>query len=188
MTTDSRDAVAPTIAGHSFTRGGLAGGMLSLRIALGGGDLVGLARRLAKLEGVRVTGGPGGDRERCFLVSCSGFKMVLSCPADEPEDSAAALVSRVPPAALTIVSDLGSLLDRLMTEPSRLIGRSSAGPREVSDRDGDPSSQSSFSQTKAPAALRRSGLKQGKPLVRKTPLLRKSPLARGSFRKPWETS
>ncbi len=170
MTTDSPDAVAPTIAGHSFTRRELAGGMLRLRIALGGGDLVGLARRLAKLEGVRVTGGPGGDRERSFLVSCSGFKMVLSCPADEPADSAAALVSRAPAAALTVVSDLGSLLDRLMSEPPRLIGRASAGRRKVSDGDGDPSSSSSvfspssFSQTKAPAALHRSGLQQRTPL------------------------
>jgi hypothetical protein len=180
-TTESPDAVAPTIAGHSFTRRELAGGMLSLRIALGGGDLVGLARRLAKLEGVRVTGGAGGDRERCFLVSCSGFKMVLSCPADEPADSAAALVSRAPPAALTVVSDLGSLLDRLMTEAPPLIERVSAGRREVSDGDRDP-------PTKAPASLRRSGLQPGKPLVRKTQLIRKTPLARGSFRKPWQTS
>ena len=172
--------------------------MLSLRIALGGGDLVALARQLARLDGVRVTGGPGGERERCFLVSCSGFKMVLSCPADEPADCAAALVSRTPSAALTVVSDLGSLLDRLMSEPppserGPTAHRAARGGDPQGDPEGDPegdcddpSSSSSGGPSARPSTpLRRSELRQSKPLTRKTQLTRKTPLARSPFRKPW---
>jgi len=157
-------SVPSTIAGHSFSVWDRGGGLLNLRITLGGAPLVALARALAKLEGVRVTGGPeGSGAERCFLIHCLGFKLVLSAePRENGEaaDFAQALVSRAPQATLTVMSDLGDILERLMSAPAPL-----PEPAPVAK------------------ALRRSTLQQGKPLARKTGLTRKTPLARGRFRR-----
>ena len=46
-----------SIARHAFTVCDRAGGLLNLRITLGGAPLVALVRTLAELDGVRVTGG-----------------------------------------------------------------------------------------------------------------------------------
>jgi hypothetical protein len=151
-----------SIAGHAFTVFDRADGLLNLRIALGGAPLVALVRTLATLDGVRVTGGPTSTGpERGLVVHCPGFKMVLSVP-EEGADFATALVSRTPQAALAVVSELGSHLERLMSEPPRLP---------------EP----------APVAqpLRRSTLKQGKPLARTAGLKRKTPLARSGFNR-WD--
>jgi hypothetical protein len=161
------DIASPTIAGRPFVVGDRAGGVLNLRIALGGEPLVALARALAKLDGVRVTGGPeGAGRDRCFLVHCLGFKMVLSVA--EGDDVALALVSRAPQAALAVMSDLGSLLERVMSEPP--------SPPPV-ERFAPPRA------TRTSSSLRGSSLAQGKPLARKTGLTRKTPLSRGPFRR-----
>ena len=163
--------------------------MLNLQIALRGAPLVALARALAKLDGVRVTGGPdasaagsrsGSGRERSYLVHCLGFKMVLTAPpAGEAGDFALALVSRTPQVALAVMSDLGSVLERLMSEPPRPVDLASF------DRDGSrPAEGDSPGLMKTSSTLRRSTLQQGKPLVRKTALRRKTRLARSRFRKP----
>jgi hypothetical protein len=175
-------ASGASIAGHALTPQHRSGGMLTLHIDLRGDSLVALARRLAKLEGVRVTGGPeGADRQRSYLVHCQGFKMVLSGPADQSagaasdfaaaavSDFALALVSRTPPATLAVTSDLASILDQLMTEPPPL-----PEPAPVERQSSQPAQGSS---------LRRSSLKPGKPLSRKTQLTRKTPLARGRFKR-----
>jgi hypothetical protein len=149
-----------TIAGHSVALVDRAGGMLSLRISLGEGSLDELARALAKLDGVRVTSGPegfGGDR--CCVAHCPGFKMVVSSPGRE-EGFALALVSRAPQAALSVMSDLGAALERLMSLPPPVPEPAPAT---------------------TPSSLRRSPLARGKPLARKTALRRKTPLARGRF-------
>jgi hypothetical protein len=154
-----------TIAGHELVSHEHAGGLLNLRIALRGEPLVALARALAKLPGVRVTTGPGTDgRERCHVVQCQGFKMILSAPAAEAPDHAVALVSRSPQTALALLSDLGAMLEHLMSEPSP--------PAEATPATERPSTP-----------LRRSGLQQGAPLARRTELKRKTPLARGRFNK-----
>jgi hypothetical protein len=151
------------IAGYPVTSQEHAGGLLNLRVALGGASLVTLARALAKLDGVRVTTGPeAGGRQRCFLVHCAGFKVVLSASSDEPAENAVALVSRVPQPALAIMSELDVVLDRLMSAPPPLPEEKPAVP----ERD---------------APLRRSGLRRGGPLARKTPLTRKTPLGRGGL-------
>jgi hypothetical protein len=135
--------------------------MLSLRISLGDGSLVELTRALAKLDGVRLTSGPEGiGGGRCCVVHCPGFKMVVSSPAGQGEGFALALVSRAPQAALSVMSDLGAALERLMSLPP-------PAP--------DPPSAATTS------SLRRSSLARGKPLARKTTLRRKTPLARGRF-------
>ena len=91
---------------------------MNLRIGLGGQPLVALARALVKLDGVRVTGGPEGmGGGRCYIVSCLGFKMVLSPPIEDGGDVARALVSREPQPPLAVLSELGSVLDRLMSPP-----------------------------------------------------------------------
>ena len=155
-----------SLAGHTFTVCDRAGGLLNLRIALGGAPLVELVRTLAKSDGVRVTGGPTSTGpERGFVVHCPGFKMVLSVPEDGA-DFVTALVSRTPQAALAVVSGLGSHLERLMTEPPR--------PPE-------PAPVESRGVTRPSLALRRSRLKQGKPLARTAGLKRKTPLARSPF-------
>jgi hypothetical protein len=154
---------ASTIAGHELVSHEHAGGLLNLRIALGGEPVSALARALAKLPGVRVTTGPEAHgRERCHLVHCLGFKMVLSAPAAEAPDHAVALVSRSPQAALAILSDLGAMLEHLMREAPPL-----PDTKPATERPAPP--------------LRRSGLQQGAPLTRKTELKRKTPLARGRF-------
>jgi hypothetical protein len=152
----------PSIAGHPVLSQERAGGLLNLRVALGGAPLVTLARALARLDGVRVTTGPEAEgRQRCYLVHCAGFKLVLSTPGADPADDALALVSRAPQAALALMSELDVLLDGLMKDPP---------PVEA------PAPE--------PAARpRRSALRQGAPLARKTPLQRKTPLARGSFKR-----
>jgi hypothetical protein len=149
-----------TIAGHSVAPVQRAGGMLSLRIALGDRSFVDLARALAKLEGVRVTGGPegtGGDR--CCVAQCPGFKMVVSAPGGAGEGFA--LVSRTPQAALSVMSDLGAALEHLMSLPPP-----APDPPVVT----------------TPSSLRPASLARGKPLARKTALRRNTPLARGRFR------
>ena len=108
-----------SLAGHAITISERAGGLLNLRVALGGAPLVALVRTLAKLDGVRATGGPTTTGpERVFVVHCPGFKMVLSVPEDGA-DFANALVSRTPQATLAVMSELGSDLERLMSEPPR---------------------------------------------------------------------
>jgi hypothetical protein len=160
----------PTIAGHPFVVQDRAGGVLNLRVALGGQRLVALARALAKLDGVRVTGGPeSAGRERCFLVHCLGFKMVLSVAAGDDIDFALALVSRAPQAALAVMSDLGGLLERVMSEPP---------PAPPVERFAPPSTSRT---TRTSSSLRGSKLQQGKPLERRTELRRKTPLSRGPF-------
>jgi hypothetical protein len=162
-----------TIAGHTVASLDRAGGLLSLRIGLHGGALVDLARALGRLDGVRVTGGPpeAAGRERCFVAQCPGFKLVISSPANEAGDFALALVSRTPQAALSVMSDLGATLERLMSVPwpprlPDLVSRTPPGE---------------------PLARKTASLSPGKPLARKslarkTPLQRKTPLARGRFR------
>jgi len=152
------------IAGRPFVVRDRAGGVLNLQIALGGEPLVALARALAKLDGVRVAGGPESTgRERCFLVHCLGFKIVLSVA--EGDDVALALVSRAPQAALAVMSDLGSLLERVMSEPP------------------PPAEPHVPPRSSGRASLRGSKLVQGKPLRRTTALRRKTPLSRGPFRR-----
>jgi hypothetical protein len=161
------DITPPTIAGRPFVVRDRAGGVLNLHVTLGGEPLVALARALGKLDGVRVTGGPeSAGRERCFLVHCLGFKMVLSVA--EGDDVALALVSRVPQAALAVMSDLGSLLERVMSEPP---------PPPPVERFAPPRA------TRTSSSLRGSKLQQGKPLGRTTELRRKTPLSRGPFRR-----
>jgi hypothetical protein len=157
-----------SLAGHAFTVCDRAGGLLNLRIALGGAPLVALARTLAKLDGVRVTGGPTTTGpERVFVVHCPGFKMVLSVPEDGA-DFATALVSRTPQAVLAVMSELGSDLERIMSEPPRLP---------------EPAPVESHGVARPSLPLRRSTLKQGKPLTRTAGLKRKTPLARSPFKR-----
>ena len=157
-----------SLAGHAITISERAGGLLNLRVALGGAPLVALVRTLAKLDGVRATGGPTTTGpERVFVVHCPGFKMVLSVPEDGA-DFANALVSRTPQATLAVMSQLGSDLERLMSEPPR--------PPE-------PAPVESRGVTRPSLPLRRSTLKQGKPLARTTGLKRKTPLARSPFKR-----
>src|SRR4029077_12350335 len=88
------------------------------RIVLEDGSLASLARALAKLDGVRVTGGPeGADAARCYIAHCPGFKMVVSAPQGDRTDFALALVSRAPQATLAVMSDLEATLERLMRPP-----------------------------------------------------------------------
>ena len=167
------DSAPLTIAGHSIASLDRAGGMLSLRVALHGGSLVELARALSKVDGVRVTSGPeSAGRDRCYVAHCPGFKLVVSCPAGEDGDAALALVSRTPQAALSVMSDLGATLERLMSVPTRLADLVSMTAKTKTK-----------TMTMTPSSsLRRSSLQQGKPLARKTQLQRRTPLARGRFR------
>ena len=158
-----------SLAGHAITISERAGGLLNLRVALGGAPLVALVRTLAKLDGVRATGGPTTTGpERVFVVHCPGFKMVLSVPEDGA-DFATALVSRTPQATLAVMSQLGSDLERLMSEPPRPPEPAPVESRGVVARSSLP--------------LRRSTLKPGKPLARTTGLKRKTPLARSPFKR-----
>jgi hypothetical protein len=155
-----------SIAGHAFTVWDRAGGLLNVRIALGGAPLVALVRTLATLDGVRVTGGPTrSGPERGFVVHCPGFKMVLSVPEDGA-DFATALVSRTPQATLAVVSEIGGQLERLMSEPPPLP---------------EPAPVAHHGVTRPSLPRRRSTLKQGKPLARTAGLKRKTPLARSGF-------
>jgi hypothetical protein len=156
-----------TIAGYTVASLDRAGGMLSLRIGLHGGALADLARALGRLDGVRVTSGPEADgRERCYIAQCPGFKLVVSSPANEAGELALALVSRAPQAALSVMSDLGATLERLMSVP---------WPPRLPDL-------VSKTTSRPPLTRRTASLSPGKPLARKTALQRKTPLARGRFR------
>jgi len=156
-----------TIAGYTVAAFDRAGGMLSLRVGLHSGSLMDLARALGKLDGVRVTSGPEADgRERCYVAQCPGFKLVVSSPANEAGEFALALVSRAPQAALSVMSDLGTMLERLMSVP---------WPPRLPDL-------VPTTAPRAPLARKTSSLSPGKPLARKTSLQRRTPLARGRFR------
>jgi hypothetical protein len=164
----------PTIAGFVFVLQNKATDMLDLRIALDGAPLAELARALARLEGVRVTDRlEGAGHARCYLVHCLGFQMILSRPGGDAGDSAVAVVSRTAQAALAVVSDLGNLFDRLMSEPPARL----AEPERAERRD------SSLNGVGASSTLRRSTLQRGQPLARRTELRRKTPLARGPFKR-----
>jgi hypothetical protein len=164
------EATTLAMAGHTLLAHERAGGLLNLRVALHGAPLVALAKKLAQLDGVRVTTGPEtADRQRCYVVHCSGFKMVLSAPDG---DQAVALVSRTPQAALALMSELGALLEQLMRDPP---------PEAVEARSGLTRAPETAARSKP---LRRGGLQPGKPLARSTGLTRKTPLARTRFSGP----
>jgi hypothetical protein len=169
-----------TIAGYTVASLERAGGMLSLRIGLHGGTLADLVRALGRLDGVRVTSGPEADgRERCYIAQCPGFKLVVSSPANEAGEFALALVSRAPQAALSVMSDLGATLERLMSVPwpPRLPDLvSKATPRQPFAR------KTASLSPGQPFARKTASLSPRKPLARKTALQRKTPLARGRFR------
>jgi hypothetical protein len=167
----ANDVASATIAGHPFAwagmTGGPGGGILSLRIGLRGGTLVGLARALGRLAGVRVTSGPAiASRGDCFLIHCPGFKLVLSAPAPG-EDLAPALVSRAVAPTLAVPCELSEALSGLMNVPSLPAPRTSKRGPETSPLSPQTST------------LRRTGLQPGKTLARRTPLQRKTPLGRG---------
>ncbi len=170
--TVSMPPVPLMIADHRIVAVERAGGLLSLRVALQGRTLSALGQVLARMDGVRVTSGPQGlGRERCLLVHCPGFKVVLSTISTEPGqgDVALALVSRAPQAALAVISELAGLLERLITAP----------PVEEVAATPTPSKK----EWKQGSSLKRgSSLKPGKPLARGKPLQRRTPLARGSWR------
>ena len=161
---------------------------MNLRVALRGEPLIAFARSLVKLDGVRVSGGPDGTgRGRGYVVSCLGFKMVLSSPFEDRVDVALALVSREPRPPLAVLSELGSTLDRLMSvppaglpSPSPVRGRVTSEEEGESEPAGGDASRSSLSSS----SLRPSALRPGKALVRRTELKRKTPLGRGPFRRP----
>jgi hypothetical protein len=167
--TVSMPPVPLMIAGHRIVATERAGGLLSLRIALQGRPLTALGQLLAKLDGVRVTSGPQGlGRERCLLVHCPGFKIVLSTD-DGQDDAALALVSRAPQAALAVISELAGLLDRLFTAPPAEEVAATPTPSKKPWKQGS-------------SLGRGSSLKPGKPLARGKPLQRRTPLARGTWR------
>jgi hypothetical protein len=182
--TVANDVASVTIAGHTFASagmaGGAAGGILNLRVSLGGGTLVVLARALARLEGVRVTSGPAiSSRGDCYLVHCPGFKMVLSAPAPGG-DFAPALLSRTiessessesTPPKLTLTCELSAVFASLMRPPAPPLPREEA---PTAERAASPKT----------STLRRAALQPGKTLARKTPLRRKTPLGRGGWSKP----
>ena len=162
-----------TIAGHTFALQDRANDLLNLRIALDGSSFAALARALGKLEGVRVTERPeGAGHARCYLVHVLGFQMILSAPGGETADFAVAVVSRTAQAALAVVSDLGDVLDRLMSAPA-------APP--IAEPEPAPAPRRTGMRTSS--GLRRSGLSQGQPLARRTELRRKTPMARGPFKR-----
>ena len=157
---------------------------MNLRIGLGGQPLVALARALVKLDGVRVTGGPEGmGGGRCYIVSCLGFKMVLSPPIEDGGDVARALVSREPRPPLAVLSELGSVLDRLMSRPVGPGARHRGAPQREEREDTDLAADAAPSSLSRASSLQRSALRPGKPLVRRTKLERKTPLVRSPFRK-----
>jgi hypothetical protein len=167
MAVATDDSPLLTIAGYTVASLDRAGGMLSLRIGLHGDLLADLARALGRLDGVRVMSAPEADgRERCYVAHCPGFKLVVSSPANEAGELALALVSRAPQAALSVMSDLGATLERLMSVP---------WPPRLPDL-------VSKTTSRAPLARKTAPLSPGKPLARRTALQRRTPLARGRFR------
>ena len=176
--TVANDVASVTIAGHAFASAGVAaGGIVNLRVSLGGSRLADLARVLARLEGVRVTSGPAiASRGDCYLVHTPGFKMVLSAPAPGG-DFAPALLSRTidsNPPKLAVTCDLSTVFASLMSAPT---------PARI---DEPPTSARSATSHGSPttSTLRRVGLQPGKTLARKAPLTRKTPLGRGTWSKP----
>jgi hypothetical protein len=166
------------IAGHPIVALERTGGLLSLRVALQGQSLVEWARTLGKLDGVRVTNGPEGlGRERCFLVHCPGFKVVISTQEGQDADVALALVSRAPQAALAVISDLGAVLEGLITAPPPI-----AEPEPEPEPEPAKVASQGSSLRRGSSLSRGKPLAQGKPLARTSPLRRKTPLARGSWR------
>ena len=155
-----------------------------MRIDLRGEPLVTLARALVKLDGVRVTGGSEGmSGGRCYIVSCLGFKMVLSSTIDDGDEVARALVSREPQPPLAVLSELGSVIDQLMSPPVAPGARKRSGPT-IEGRDGvDPDDDTAASSRSSASALRSTALRPGKPLARRTALKRKTPLARSPSNK-----
>jgi len=178
----ANDVASATIGGYTFSWAGLVGGtpggMLNLRIALRETALVDLARALARVEGVRVTSGPAiASRGDCYLVHCSGFKLVLSAPPPGSQ-LAQGLLSRTIAPTVAAASPLGELFERLMTAlPPRveIAAREASGP--VAAKVGE----TAWPKT---STLRRTALQPGKMLARKTPLTRKTPLGRGRKREP----
>jgi len=176
--TVANDVASVTIAGHAFASAGVAtGGIVNLRVSLGGSRLADLARVLGRLEGVRVTSGPAiATRGDCYLVHAPGFKLVLSAPAPGG-DFAPALLSRTiesnPPAPrnLQVICDLSAAFASLMRAPT--------APGRTEEAPAAPATRSPKTST-----LRRAALQPGKTLARKTPLTRKTPLRRGTWSKP----
>jgi hypothetical protein len=196
----ANDLASPmSIAGRSFSIRDRAGGLLNLRIALQGSTASEFARDLAALDGVRVVRGPESiSRGTCYLVHCLGFKLVLS--ADEADDSMLALVSRVPTDVVSErTSELSATLTLLMQEqPARpsdaspwrkgfAFGKATARQRiaGAAPPQDKAFSAASFLGKKKPSPtagaqpMRRTTLRPGKPLARKTPLVRRTPLHRG---------
>jgi hypothetical protein len=184
--TVANDVASVTIAGHTFaSAGGAAGGILNLRVSLGGSTLAELARVLARLEGVRVTSGPAiASRGDCYLVHAPGFKMVLSAPAPGG-DFAPALLSRTiesNPPKLAATCDLSAVFASLMSAPPpaprieapAAMARAAAATATAAAGDRSPKT----------STLRRAALQPGKTLARKAPLTRKTPLRRGTWSKP----
>jgi hypothetical protein len=178
--TVANDVASVTIAGHAFASAGMAaGGIVNLRVSLGGSGLADLARVLARLEGVRVTSGPAiASRGDCYLVHAPGFKMVLSAPAPGG-DFAPALLSRTiesNPPKLAATCDLSAVFASLMKAPTP--PRMGEGPWATA------ATAAMSSRSPKTSTLRRAGLQPGKTLARKTPLVRKTPLGRGTWSKP----
>jgi hypothetical protein len=181
--TVANDVASVTIAGHAFASAGVAaGGIVNLRVSLGGNRLADLARVLGRLEGVRVSSGPAiASRGDCYLVHAPGFKLVLSAPAPGG-DFAPALLSRTiesNPAklpGLEVTCDLSAAFASLMRAPMPPPRSDETPSAGVSSATSDRSPKTS--------TLRRVGLQPGKTLARKTPLRRKTPLGRGAWSKP----
>lgn len=178
------DARPRTIAGYAVTVDGVvAGGIMNLRIVLRGEPLTALARALLELEGVRVTAGPeSSGRGCCYTVSCLGFKMVLwSSSVEGSGDVALALVSREPRPPVALLSELATVLDRLMSAPPPMAPPSVRGRAGTTKHNDDEMTDAGV-QTSS-SSLRRSTLRPGKPLTRRTELKRKTPLGRSPFRR-----
>jgi hypothetical protein len=179
--TVANDVASVTIAGHAFASAGVAaGGIVNLRVSLGGNRLADLARVLGRLEGVRVTSGPAiASRGDCFLVHAPGFKLVLSAPAPG-RDFAPALLSRTiesNPPRLAVTCDLSDVFATLMRAPPPPPSRSEEPPAATA-------STATSNRSPKTSTLRRAALQPGKTLARKTPLVRKTPLKRGTWPKP----
>jgi hypothetical protein len=184
--TVANDVASVTIAGHAFASAGVAaGGIVNLRVSLGGNRLADLARVLGRLEGVRVTSGPAiASRGDCYLVHAPGFKLVLSASAPGG-DFAPALLSRTIDSnrpelqKVEVTCDLSAVFASLMSAPVPLARIEAARTAPRTPAKSAPSDRSPKTST-----LRRVGLQPGKTLARKTPLVRKTPLGRGTWSKP----
>ncbi len=180
--TVANDVASVTIAGHTFaSAGGATGGIVNLRVSLGGSGLAELARVLGRLDGVRVTSGPAiASRGDCYLVHAPGFKLVLSAPAPGG-DFAPALLSRTlesNPPKLAVTCELSAVFASLMKAPP--LPRIEEAPAVATSATSNRSPKNSPKTS----TLRRVGLQPGKTLARKTPLTRKTPLGRGTWSRP----